>query len=163
MTLRDKNNLPDWSLLNSESFQLADFANMLSFPSYSLTSLLLLLFLFVFSWPSQPFNLQFPVYLSYTIELYPLCMLSCTCTYWRSAHMHDYYCSLSVCVSVCYPSSTSLRRACDKFIFLAKFLLNSNGFQLADSVKKLSFPNYSLYFAFARPGRPFSIIEFATW
>ena len=68
----------------------------------------------------------------------------------------------SVCLSVCYRSSTSIRHSCDKMILPARSSLNSKGFQLADFAKKLSFPSYSLFFTFAWPKGPFSIIEVAT-
>ena len=65
-----------------------------------------------------------------------------------------------VCVSVCYQSSTSVQN--DKLNLQAQLSLNFEGFQLADFAKKLSFSSYSLFFTFARPGRPFSIIEVST-
>ena len=59
-----------------------------------------------------------------------------------SAHEHESYGSLLVCVCVCYHSSASLRRVCDKLNFhvLAKSLLSLQGFQRGDLAKKLSFP-----------------------
>ena len=53
---------------------------------------------------------------------------------------------LSVCLSVCYQSSASVRRACDKLDLPARSSLNSQGFQLADFAKTLSFPSYSFFF-----------------
>ena len=70
--------------------------------------------------------------------------------------------SLCVCVCVCPHSSASLGRVCNKLNLLARSSLNSEGFQLTDLAKKLSFPNYSSFFTLARPRWPFSIIEVAT-
>ena len=43
--------------------------------------------------------------------------------------------SLLVCLSVCYQSSASVLRACDKLNLPAQSSLNSQGFQLADFAK----------------------------
>ena len=78
----------------------------------------------------------------------------------RSVHMRTSYCSLSVCVFV---SVTILAPACNNLNLPARSSLNCKGYQLADFAKKLSFPSYSLFFTFAQPRRPFSIIQVATW
>ena len=62
------------------------------------------------------------------------------------AHAHESYCSLCVCLSVCYQSSASVRRSCDKMNLPDRSLLNSEGFELGDFAKKLSFPSYSSFF-----------------
>ena len=66
-------------------------------------------------------------------------------------HAHEGYCSQFVCVCVCYQSSASLWRACDKLNLPAWYSPNSKGFQLADFAKTFSIPSYGLFFAFAQP------------
>ena len=53
---------------------------------------------------------------------------------------------LSVYLCVCRRSSASVRCMCNKLNLPVESLLNSQGFQLADFAKKLSFSSYSLFF-----------------
>ena len=66
------------------------------------------------------------------------------------AQAHKGYCSLSVCLCVCYCSSALVRRYSDKMNSLERSSLNSEGFQLADFAKTLSFQSYCLFFTFTQ-------------
>ena len=79
------------------------------------------------------------------------------------APVHEGYCGLFVCVcmSVCYHSSANVRCVCDKLNLLSKSFLF---FRMQISIKHLiSLYSYIFFFSLARPRRPFSIIEVATW
>ena len=50
-----------------------------------------------------------------------------------------------ICVCVCYQSSASVRRSCDKMNLPDRSSLNLEGSQLGNFVKQFSFPSYSLF------------------
>ena len=82
----------------------------------------------------------------------------------RGAHAHESYCSQFVCLSICLSLSvTNLVLAYDvratNYTYQRSLRWTPKVFKNADFVKELSFPSYSLFFAFAGPRWPFAIID----
>ena len=77
-------------------------------------------------------------------------------------HMRVTVVCLFVCLLACLVV-TNLLPSYDVFATIertSQFVLNSNGFQLMDFAKKLSFLSYSLFFILALPSQPFSSSQY---
>ena len=73
----------------------------------------------------------------------------CICANFNAVYIVNALCMHAHESYISYHSSTSVQRVCDKLNLPARSLLNSEGCQLADFTKRLSFQSYIACFSFS--------------